>query len=173
MDEMQALLKAIMGRLEELSAEMRGLNTGVKGLNAKVDGLDAKVDGLKDELKEFRRETEETLDKIEEHFEHLAVKWMEHDEQLRKIKRRQASSWIAARLHPIHYEHVTPTEKPSGPPGGLRQFPARLPTYRRSPPMRIQTPTRQTRAPTRSHRSGTCRSTPQPQRMESTTKTPP
>lgn len=82
MDETQELLRVILGRLEEMSADL-------KGLRVKVDGLELKVDGLQGEVKEFRTDTNERLEKIEERMDYLFAKWGEHDEEIHKIKRRQ------------------------------------------------------------------------------------
>jgi hypothetical protein len=69
MDETQELLKAVISRLEEMSAELKGLRI---------------------EVKEFRTDTNERLEKVEERLDYLAAKWMEHDEEIHKLKRKQA-----------------------------------------------------------------------------------
>lgn len=69
MDETQELLRAVISRLEEMGAELKGLRT---------------------EVKEFRADTNERLEKVEERLDYLAAKWMEHDEEIHKLKRKQA-----------------------------------------------------------------------------------
>lgn len=69
MDETQELLRAIISRLEEMGAELKGLRA---------------------EVKEFRGDTNERLEKVEERLDYLAAKWMEHDEEIHKLKRKQA-----------------------------------------------------------------------------------
>jgi predicted nuclease with TOPRIM domain len=76
MDETKELLRAIMGRLEEMNAELKGLRGEVKELQHEVSS--------------FHGDTNERLEKIEERMDYLAAKWMEHDEEIHKIKRRQA-----------------------------------------------------------------------------------
>ncbi|HLN65562.1 MAG TPA: hypothetical protein VK464_28895 [Symbiobacteriaceae bacterium] len=104
MDETKELLKAIMGRLEEMGAELKGLRLEVQGLGTQVEGLGTQVEGLSAgqkelrqdvqglsaELKTFRNDANERLEKIEERLDHLGVKWLEHDAEILKIKRRQA-----------------------------------------------------------------------------------
>lgn len=69
MDETQELLRAVISRLEEMGAELKGLRA---------------------EVKEFRADTNERLEKVEERLDYLAAKWMEHDEEIHKLKRKQA-----------------------------------------------------------------------------------
>ena len=69
MDETQELLRAIISSLEEMGADLKGLRV---------------------EVKEFRGDTNERLEKVEERLDYLAAKWMEHDEEIHKLKRKQA-----------------------------------------------------------------------------------
>jgi uncharacterized protein YjbJ (UPF0337 family) len=48
-----------------------------------MGSLEGKVD-------ELRADTNERLEKIEERLDYFADKWMEHDAEIHKIKRRQA-----------------------------------------------------------------------------------
>lgn len=56
----------------------------------KFDAIDSELKELRAEVTEFRTGTHERLEKIEEHLDYLKLKWMEHDEETLKIKRRQA-----------------------------------------------------------------------------------
>lgn len=69
LDETRELLRAVISRLEEMGAELKGLRS---------------------EVKEFRADTNERLEKVEERLDYLAAKWMEHDEEIHKLKRKQA-----------------------------------------------------------------------------------
>ncbi|HLN60920.1 MAG TPA: hypothetical protein VK464_05155 [Symbiobacteriaceae bacterium] len=87
MDEVHEILKAIMARLEAADAERAGFRREVM---EKFDAVDSELKGLRAEVAEFRAGTHERLEKIEEHLDYLKLKWMEHDEEILKIKRRQA-----------------------------------------------------------------------------------
>ena len=86
MDETRELLVAIMGRLQEMGAEMKGLADEVRHNGARLEALGAEVQEIKAEL----RVTNDLLDKIEGRLDHLAEKWMEHDHEIYRLKRRQA-----------------------------------------------------------------------------------
>lgn len=85
--ETSELLKVVLARLEEMSAELKGLQVEVRtGLGEVRTGLDE----VRSELKEFRRDANERLEKIEERMDYMALKWTEHDEEIYKIKRRRS-----------------------------------------------------------------------------------
>lgn len=97
MDETQQLLRAMISRLDEMGAELKGLRSEVTGLRTEVTGLRSEATGLRSEVtdlrsevKEFRGDTNVRLEKIEERLDYLAAKWMEHDEEIHRIRRRQA-----------------------------------------------------------------------------------
>lgn len=64
-DETQSLLRAIMARLEEMSADMKGLRTDVAEIKAEVKEIHGRLD-------------------------HLDLKWMEHDREIWRLKHKQA-----------------------------------------------------------------------------------
>ena len=71
-DETQELLKAVLSRLEELTA--------------KVDGMDRRLDGMDRRLDEANQR----LGNIEQRLEYYGDKWMEHDHEIWRLKRKQA-----------------------------------------------------------------------------------
>lgn len=83
MDETRDLLRAIMGRLEEMGAEQKGMRAEIKELRGEVNELRA-------EVRELRADTNERLEKVEERLDWLAAKWMEHDAEIHKLKKKQA-----------------------------------------------------------------------------------
>lgn len=74
MDETKELLSAILHRLDSL--------------DAKVDGMQEQIIGTRKELNEFREETNERFDKVDGILEYLGEKWMEHDMEIRKLKKK-------------------------------------------------------------------------------------
>lgn len=72
MDETRELLVAILGRLEEMGAELKGLSTRVAGLESRMEGLESRMDRLEQNLSEFRAETTGSLGRIEGRLSHLA-----------------------------------------------------------------------------------------------------
>jgi len=50
--------------------------------------LGERVSALESAFDEYRHETSAQLDRIEGHFGHLSKKWMEHDEEISRLKRR-------------------------------------------------------------------------------------
>jgi|GEM_PF-2415311 len=95
MDEASDLLRAIMGRLDEMNAELKGLRVEVKELRVEVNELRAEVTELRAEVTELRAEvatlrveTNERLEKIEGRLDHYGLKWLEHDQQIDAVKRR-------------------------------------------------------------------------------------
>jgi chromosome segregation ATPase len=71
-DETTELLKAVLFRLEELSA--------------KIDGMDKRLGGVENHMEETNRR----LSMIEQRLDYYRDKWMEHDEEIWVLKRRQA-----------------------------------------------------------------------------------
>ena len=88
MDEASDLLRAIMGRLDEMNAELKGLRVEVKELRVEVNELRAEVTELRAEVATLRVETNERLEKIEGRLDHYGLKWLEHDQQIDAVKRR-------------------------------------------------------------------------------------
>lgn len=75
-----------MGSLKELSAEVKGLSDEVKHNSAKIEGLISRVDGLE----AVGKETNDRLGKIEERLDYLTGKYVEHDQEIYRLKRKQA-----------------------------------------------------------------------------------
>lgn len=111
MDDILELVKVVASLVEELGTETKRLGDAVRcesaaldrlgqvfeGSGARVDGLGAEVQGLKAEvqcLKEdlagFRRETGEKLTKIQYRLGYFAEKYLEHDQEIYQLKRKQA-----------------------------------------------------------------------------------
>ena len=95
-DETQRLLKVSLGRLEELSAEMKGTNRrldriegGVTKLQAKVTTLQDDVSELTTEFRAFRQETNKRFDAMDGRLEWVAARMMEHDAAIFQLQRRQ------------------------------------------------------------------------------------
>lgn len=111
-DETQDLLRAIMGRLDEMSAELKGVGVriqesetrlrgemeGLRGeiqasetrLRGEMEGLRGEMEGLRGELAALRADSNKRLESIEDRLDYFFAKWAEHDEALHKLKRRQA-----------------------------------------------------------------------------------
>lgn len=95
--ETQAILQAILPRLEELSAEAKRTNLRLASLEntvgeLKSDVADLKADmaGLKTELRTLRQETMRRFDHVDETLKWAGAKLMEHDEAIFTLKRKQA-----------------------------------------------------------------------------------
>lgn len=74
----------------ENSARAEETGADLKGLRADVAQLRTDMAEVKGELVEFRKEAIESLERIDERLDHLSVKWMEHDAEIKEIKKRQA-----------------------------------------------------------------------------------
>jgi outer membrane murein-binding lipoprotein Lpp len=98
MDETKEILTAIIGRLEEMGADMKGMKAGISELKADVSQLKADVNQLKadvsqlkadvETLKEGQIRMEERLDRIEANQEYFSAKWLEHDKEILRLKRQ-------------------------------------------------------------------------------------
>lgn len=104
-DETQDLLRAIMGRLDEMSAELKGVGVRIQEsetrLRGEMEGLRGEIqasetrlrgemEGLRGELAALRADSNKRLESIEDRLDYFFAKWAEHDEALHKLKRRQA-----------------------------------------------------------------------------------
>lgn len=69
MDETTEMLRAVLGRLEELNAKMTGIEKT---------------------LSDFRSEVNERLEDIEQRLDYYGDKWQEHDQEIWRLKRKQA-----------------------------------------------------------------------------------
>lgn len=90
MDETRELLRAIMGRVQELGAQMKGVSDRLDHLDAKVDGLTVRVDGLSVKVDGLATEVRELRGEVGMRFDHLASRWMDHDQEICLLKRKQA-----------------------------------------------------------------------------------
>lgn len=102
MDETKELLLAVVSRLEELGADIKGLTVRVAGLEDRMSGLEERMSGLEDRMirvetgltelgtamAEFRVETSASFGRLDAKLAHLAEKWMEHDREIYQLKRR-------------------------------------------------------------------------------------
>lgn len=67
MDETQEFLRKILGRLDEMSADMKAIGLALTGQSAKTGGLQS-------EVKEIRNCANERLEKLEGRMDYLAAK---------------------------------------------------------------------------------------------------
>lgn len=82
-DETHRLLRVVLGRLEELSAEFKGMKHEIAELGGAVTKLQSDVTKLQgDVAKRF--------DAMDARLEWLASKMMDHDEAIFQLKRKQA-----------------------------------------------------------------------------------
>lgn len=84
MDEGYQLLGLVIEQLEQMRGEICGLRTMFQSL-LRGDGAPDNGFWLKTDLRLLR---------IEDRLDHLAIKWMEHDQAIHEVCRRQAQTLL-------------------------------------------------------------------------------
>lgn len=83
MDETKELLRAVLGRIEEVSATVTGIEKDLA--TVKTD-----LAAVKTDLADFRRETGEHFSRIDKRVAHLGEQWIELDHQVWLLRREKA-----------------------------------------------------------------------------------
>lgn len=83
MDETKEILRAIRGRLEEVNGTLDGLTHAVARLEGRVEKVEL-------ELAAFRQDVTGRFDRVDEKLGYVGEKWLEHDQAIFQLKRKQA-----------------------------------------------------------------------------------
>ena len=89
-DETQRLLRVVLGRLEELSAEFKGMKHEIAELSGAVAKLQGDVTKLQGDVTKLQGDVTKRFDAVDARLEWLASKTMDHDEAIFQLKRKQA-----------------------------------------------------------------------------------
>ncbi|HYF94925.1 MAG TPA: hypothetical protein VD969_22145 [Symbiobacteriaceae bacterium] len=98
MDEAQELLRTVLSRLEELSADVKGLRKEMGEVKGELAGLRVELKGeiadlrseLKGEIAGLRKELSERLFDVEVDVDLMKKRYLEQEREIEKLKRRQA-----------------------------------------------------------------------------------
>lgn len=86
--EIRQMVREIRQDVREIRQEVRQIRQMVGEPKQESKSIDGRLSSLEVGFTQFRNETGGHLDRIEGIFSHVAKKWMEHDEEIARIKRR-------------------------------------------------------------------------------------